>query len=113
MSIECTPLGRNVALLLDETYVNGKIEYKKQSISGFAFNDPKEVARTVQTFMISSVFGPLKEVVRLLPSKNIDAPELLKVLTDVIVFIQNNGFKVICLVTDNNRINQRLFKFEF
>lgn len=41
---------------------------------------------------------------------NQTAIELLKDTRDVIHFLQEIGFRVLTIITDNNRINQNLFK---
>jgi len=68
-----------------------------------------EVANRTLNFMISSILGPLKAVVKLLPVRGLNAETFLKFLLDVISYVQNIGYKIICIVADNNRVNQRLF----
>lgn len=64
----------------------------------------------LQTFMISSIFGQMQEVVKLMPVRDMDTTQFLDAVLQVISFVQNAGFKILCLITDNNRVNQRLFK---
>lgn len=59
--------------------------------------------------MISSVFGNLKEVVRLLPVNKLVGTDLKKAVLSTITYVQNHGFKVLCVMTDNNRVNQNMF----
>lgn len=54
-----------VNLMIDEIYVTSKLVYKAQKIDGMAENKPDELAKTIQSFMITSPFGHFKEMVRL------------------------------------------------
>lgn len=98
-----------VFLLIDEIYVNSCLSFKSQNILGFAENNTNELARTVQTFMITSCFGNFKEIVKLLPVKKMTGDQLKKITLEVITFVQQIGFIVVAIVTDNNRVNQSMF----
>lgn len=102
-----------VSLMIDEIYVKEGTHYKNGHIHGFAEtskeNDPAAFARTTCAFMIESLFGPMKEVVRLLPINSIDADTLRTAVIDVITFLQAKGFTVVIVSADNNRLNQKLF----
>lgn len=54
-----------VNIMIDEIYVTSKLVYKAQKIDGLAENKPNELAKTIQSFMITSPFGHFKEMVRL------------------------------------------------
>lgn len=97
-----------MCLLLDEIYVDSKIEYKGNVITGYASNNV-EAAKTIQSFMINSTFGRMTEVVKLIPVKNMSRRELFDLTLDVVRFVQMSRFKVLCILSDNNRINQHLF----
>lgn len=96
--------------MIDEIYTESSLQYKSEKIVGFAENDSNVLSKTVLAFMIKSSFGKYKEICKLIPVKNLKADDLLKMTNNVISFVQNIGFHVICLITDNNRINQKLFK---
>lgn len=99
-----------VALLLDEIYIDPHLQYKSNKITGFAENGDKGIARTVQSFMIKSVFGNFKEICKLCPVKSLKGDELYVMTKQVIKLVQSIGFKVIVIITDNNRVNQNLYK---
>nr|CAI5852053.1 unnamed protein product [Callosobruchus analis] len=99
-----------VCLLIDEIYIKTGLQYKAKNVTGFAENNPTRLAKTVQTFMISSAFSNFKEVVRLVPANNMPAEELSQIVLNVINYVQTEGFKVLCVITDNNRVNQKLFR---
>lgn len=100
---------RYVNLLVDEIYIKSGLNYKSSNLTGYAHNDANSMATTVQTFMISSAFGHFTEIVKLLPVKSMCGGDLKDAALQVISFVQNLGFHVIAVITDNNRVNQRLF----
>lgn len=51
-----------------------------------------------------SPFGNAKEVVELLPVHNIKGTEVAEITKEVINFVQNCGFEVLCVVTDNQNL---------
>nr|CAI5862419.1 unnamed protein product [Callosobruchus analis] len=51
-----------VCLLIDEIFIKTGLQYKAKNVTGFAENNPTRLAKTVQTFMISSAFSNFKEV---------------------------------------------------
>lgn len=99
-----------VAILIDEIYVDPSLQYKKNHVVGFAENDELSTARTVQAFMITSIFGNFKEICRLTPVKCMKSDFLLNLTKNVIHQVQSLGFTVLTIVSDNNRVNQNLFK---
>lgn len=99
-----------VMLLIDEIYVKSKLEYKSHRITGFASNNSDSLATTVQSFMIKSCFGHFREIIRLIPVSSSNGSELYEMTKDVITFVQNNGFQMFVIITDNNRLNQNKFK---
>ena len=100
-------------LMMDEIYVSPKVAYKGGNLQGFATNvgasaDAVE-ASTVQAYMISSVFSKNKDVVALQPVKNLETSFLHDSLIKVLKMIENIGYKVVCMISDNNRINRNVF----
>jgi hypothetical protein len=100
----------NVSLLLDEIYINKCLTFKAQKIVGCAENNPTELAKTVQSFMISSCFGHFKEIVKLVPVSGLTGEQLKHLVLTVIHFVQQFNFKVTVVISDNNRINQLMFR---
>jgi len=107
-------------LMMDEIYVSPKITYKGGSLHGFAMNcvtssssssssSNTVEAGTVQAFMISSVFSKNKDVAALQPVKNLDTSFLHDSVMKVLRMIENVGYKIVALISDNNRINRNVF----
>jgi hypothetical protein len=73
-----------VLLLADEIYIKKNLTFKAQNIVGCASNNT-DIAKTVQTFMISSCFGHFKAVVSLIPVyiflKTLEITGLIKKIT--------------------------------
>ncbi|CAH1112316.1 unnamed protein product [Psylliodes chrysocephalus] len=98
-----------VNLLVDEIYVKAGLQYQSKNVTGYATNNADTLATTVVAFMISSPFAHFKQVVRLLPVCNITGTELKDAMLNAIQYTQNSGFKVLSVITDNNRLNQNMF----
>jgi hypothetical protein len=99
-----------VSLLVDGIYVNQTLTFKAQNIIGSAENRPTQIAKTVLSFMITSAFGSYKEIVRLVPVSGLIGEELKKITIEVIQYVQSFNFKVIVVISDNNRVNLSMFK---
>ena len=100
-------------LMMDEIYVSPKAAYKGGSLHSFATNistlsDTVE-ATTVQAFVILSILSKNKDVIALQPVKNLDTSFLYDSVIKVLTMIENIGYKVVALVSDNNRINRNVF----
>ena len=117
---------RIVILQLDEIHIKEKYEYKGGKIVGCAENAaagsvlnkksnatvlPPVVipAKTIQAFFVSSAFGKFKDVVSLHPMKNTTGDDLYEVTKKVLNLVQECGFEVIVVISDNNAINRSLF----
>lgn len=98
-----------VVLLIDEIYISSKLEYRDKAIVGSSINND-EIAKTVLAYMICSAFGSFQEIVKLLPVQNIKGTEMVPITLDIVKFVQQCGFEVICIVTDNHRINRTMFR---
>lgn len=109
MSTSLTIREKVVVLLIDEIYITSRLDYRSKNIIGVASNT-NELAKTILAFMICSAFGNFSEIVKLLPVHNITGDEMKPITLSVIEFIQNCGFEVLCIITDNHRINRNLFK---
>ena len=104
---------RHCVLMIDEIYVSPKIAYKGGSLQGFATNTgPSSAtveASTVQAFMLASIFSKNKDVAALQPVKNLDASFLHDSVSKVLQLVESVGYKVVALLSDNNRINRNMF----
>ena len=100
--------------LLTKYYVSPKVAYKGGNFQVFTMNvnassDTVE-ATTLQACMISWIFSEKnKDVVALQPVKNLETPFLHDSLIKVLKMIANICYKVVCLISDNNRINRNVF----
>jgi len=61
--------------------------------------------------MISSVFLSYKDVVHILPTSKITAEELHAMIKKIVCGLENIGFRVITVITDNNAINRKSMSF--
>jgi len=98
-----------INVLLDETHVKSAMSYKGGKVTGSASNS-EEIADSLQAFMITSLRSGYKDVVSLFPVKNITGLDLLKYTKDVLLMLRELGFKVITLISDNNRLNRKMFE---
>ncbi|XP_023225604.1 uncharacterized protein LOC111626460 [Centruroides sculpturatus] len=99
-----------VNVLLDEIYVKPKLLYKSGRIEGMSKNIENTKATTMQLFMISSVFSKNKDVVALFPVKNLTGIKLHEMTCSVLKLLKKFGYKVITIISDNNRINRVMFE---
>lgn len=100
---------RTVILMIDEIYVSGQLSYKQGKFEGGANNDISSSANTAQVFMISSVLSKHKDVVCIVPVKNMTAMILSDMIKEVLQILHNVGFITICVISDNNVINRKAF----
>jgi hypothetical protein len=101
---------RYVCLQLDEIHVNPSYSYKSGTLSGAALNSSASQAHSVQAFMVSSIFGTAKEIVSLNPVKNITGDDLTEMLRKIIDIVQNCGYTIVALISDNNQVNCKAFE---
>ena len=100
---------RHVIVMLDEIHVNPKISYKGGSLVGMSSNNMEDQATTVQAFMICSLLSSNKDIAALIPVKSMNATYLKDCTVKVIRMLEDCGYFVICLISDNNRINRNMF----
>ncbi|VEN44579.1 unnamed protein product, partial [Callosobruchus maculatus] len=91
-----------------EIYIKETLDYKNGNLVGFAENDILSQAKTVQAFLISSIFGSMKEVVSLQPVRNISGDQLHEMALSILKVLLGYGFIVVAVVTDNVRVNQNM-----
>lgn len=72
---------KEVALLTDEIYIEPCLQFKSNNITGLSENNSNKLARTVQSYMIKSVYSTFKDIVRLVPVHNVTG-KYLHELTD-------------------------------
>ena len=57
--------------------------------------------------MVNSVFSKFKEVVHVFPTRRVNAKIFFTILLKTIVGLEEIGFNVIAVVTDNNSTNRK------
>ena len=98
-----------VNLLLDEIHVKKSLTYKGGRLYGGSVNSNKP-ATTIQAFMISSLLSKTKHVAALYPVCNLTADTLYDLTIKVLNFLHGLGYRVVSLISDNNRINRNMFE---
>ena len=74
---------RTVIVMMDEIYIKPYLGYKGGNIVGMAENS-KNLATTAHVLMVQRLLSSYKEVVKILPIKNIAAEDLYKVILKTI-----------------------------
>ncbi|XP_077489629.1 uncharacterized protein LOC144100614 [Amblyomma americanum] len=97
---------RFVTLMVDEVHIKPYFDYKGGNITGAALNS-SEVATSAFVFMIQSVACPFKEVAHIVPVHKADGEFLHNLLKDVICGLENIGYRVLCVVSDNHSVNRK------
>jgi hypothetical protein len=100
------PFERTVILLIDEMYISGQVDFCGGEFVGFCDGGR---AKTVLCFMISSVCGGYRDIVRLIPIKQITADQLHHHFLEVIRFIEDVGFTVVAVCSDNHPVNRSFY----
>ena len=101
---------KTVIIMVDEIYIKPYLDYKGGNIVGMAENT-QQLATTAHVIMLQSMLSPYKEVVKILPVKNITAEDLYKIIFETIIELENLTFFVIAIVSDNNSINKKAMSF--
>lgn len=97
------------ALLLDEIFVSPGLQYQGRQLFGESENKPGTVATRVLAAMIKCLGGGATLCLQLIPVTNMTATYLCSVISDCCKLIEKSGGKIICIVSDNNRVNQSAY----
>jgi len=100
------PSDKTVMLLVDEIHLQQFFEYKGGSVVGAASNS-NEAAKSAFAFMISSIVSKYKDVAHVLPTCKINAVDLFVLIQRIIRGLEEAGFRVFSVITDNNAINRK------
>lgn len=95
-----------ITVMVDEIHIKPYVDYKGGNIVGVAY-DSTNLASTAHVFMIQSLCSSFKDVVHILPVNKMDGNKLFEIIKTVILGLETIGFKVVAIVTDNNKINHR------
>ncbi|PAA55607.1 hypothetical protein BOX15_Mlig002392g6 [Macrostomum lignano] len=93
---------RTCVIMFDEMYIQPSVRYRCRHLLGRAVDDPDQVARTILAIMVKPLLGGKPFVVRLLPTYILSAEFLQKCISQCIKAINNNGGRVIALISDNH-----------
>lgn len=105
------PHERFVSLLLDEIYVKPKFNYTENDVVGMAKNVSElEAATTLQAFMIKSLLSHNKDIAAMIPVKKLNSEFLLQTTLKVLNLLLTTGYVVISIISDNNKVNVKLFQ---
>ncbi|KAJ3652723.1 hypothetical protein Zmor_018661 [Zophobas morio] len=99
-----------VAILLDEIHIKPYMDYKGGTVVGKSYNSA-DCATTAHVFMLSAIRSSYKDVAHILPACRLTAEVLHGFLQKIILELENMGFKVVTVVTDNNAINRKAMSF--
>lgn len=99
-----------ISLMLDEIHLKPYLDYKGGNILGAAYNC-ENAATSAQVFMVQSLKSQFKDVAHILPVKTINAEALFFYIKKIILELHDIGFKIICVVTDNNSINKKAMSY--
>ena len=89
---------------MDEIHIDPYLDYKGGNVVGAAINN-NSLATSAYTFMVSSISSDFKEVIHIAPISKINHELLYKFLNTIITRLENIGYKVFCVISDNNSIN--------
>lgn len=101
---------KTVSLMVDEIHLKPFLDYKGGSIVGSAYNSDA-VATSAYVFMLNSIASKFKDVVHIIPTKIMKAETLHDMMKKIILGLENIGFRVISIVTDNNAINGKAVSY--
>jgi hypothetical protein len=105
------PRSSVVSVLVDEIYSKPEVRYSGGQLHGIALNSSKcEAATTVQAFMIKSLFSKNRDMVALYPVRTLTSQVLLSMTLEVLQALVETGYTAVSLVSDNNRVNRKMFE---
>ena len=90
---------------MDEIHINPYLDYKGGNVVGASVNDNESLATSAYTFMITSICSDFKEVVHIAPLSKINHVLLFNFVKTIITRLEAIGYKVFCVLSDNNAIN--------
>ncbi|KAG8187443.1 hypothetical protein JTE90_009515 [Oedothorax gibbosus] len=97
---------RHVTLMVDEIHIKPFFDFKGGNVVGASY-EGTAAATSAFVFMIQSILSSYKDVVHIMPVYTITADALHLFIKKVIIGLEDIGFSVIGVVTDNNSINRK------
>ena len=100
---------RSCILMMDEVYVKTADNFHGGTIFGQAQNKPDKLAKTSLAVMIKCLFGGPTFIVKMIPVYKLDSNFQFGIVCSIIESISVAGGRVIAIVCDNNRVNEKTF----
>ena len=94
-------------LLHDEVYVKKTLLYHGGTLFGRSVNDPASLATTVLGIMIVCLYGGPKFLSKVLPVTGLQSSFIEEVIEATNDAINHSGGKVIAIICDGSRVNQK------
>ena len=104
------PHERDISLKHDEIQIKSKAEFRAGELYSYSKNNKGQSASNLQCFMIRSMKSKYQEMVKLTPVFKQNASFLKDLLLDTIDFLENVGFRVFVVTSDNAPINSNVAK---
>ena len=104
---------KSCMIIADEIHVKAAVTYSGGVLFGYSEDVPpneKKIATTILAVMVKCLFTDKRFLAKLVPCQSLKGDFLYNVISGVIENIEDAGGKVIAIITDNNRVNQALFK---
>lgn len=91
-------------LLFDEVYTAAKVEYQNGEFVGLT--EEGTVAKTLVVFMVRSLIGKFKDVIKLIPTSKLTAETLYDCTENILRELGDMNLIVIALGADNHPVNR-------
>ena len=96
-------------LIVDEVYVKSGITYSGGQVFGLSKDNPKEPAKTLLCVMMKCCHSRKKIIAKMIPCHKLNAQFMHDCVVDVIQLLHRCGARVVALINDNNKVNQKFF----
>ena len=92
-----------------EIHVLSSLTYSGSIVNEISINNNNE-ATTLQAFMIASIVSKYKDVITLLPLQNLTTDYLYDITNFILKPLNDTSFKVLSKISDNTRVNRKMFE---
>lgn len=96
----------HMILLMDEIHIQPYMDYKGGNLVGNSCNN-RDLATSAYVFMINGIKSNFKEVIHIAPVSHIRHDLLYTFIQTLIISLEEIGYKIFCIVSDNNSINSK------
>ncbi|XP_023231795.1 uncharacterized protein LOC111631721 [Centruroides sculpturatus] len=96
-----------INLLIDEIHLKEYFDYKNGNLVGMSNNNTLVTANAAQVFMIASILSNFKDVAHILGVNKVTGNCLHQWIRKIILGLEEIGFKVVSVISDNNAINRK------